>query len=94
MEKYKCNYHEALKIIAKDFGYISNAPVKKQAIKIQPKFEGDKQTFIQSEIKDFSEAELKWWGSFGVTKGIQHVLRKSFQKIHRYHIWRLSQFLL
>ena len=70
MEKYKCNYHEALKIIAKDFGYISNAPVKKQAIKIQPKFEGDKQTFIQSEIKDFSEAELKWWGSFGVTKDI------------------------
>ena len=39
-------------------------------IKVQPKFEGDKQTFIQVEVKDFSEAELKWWGSFGVTKDI------------------------
>lgn len=70
MEKYNCTYHEALRIIAKDFGYTSDAPVKKQVIKVQPKFEGDKQTFIQVEVKDFSEAELKWWGSFGVTKDI------------------------
>lgn len=70
MEKYHCTYHEALRIIAKDFGYTSDAPVKKQAIKIQPKFEGEKQTLIQAEIKDFSEAELKWWGSFGITKDI------------------------
>ena len=70
MEKYNCTYHEALRIIAKDFGLTSDAPVKKQVIKVQPKFEGDKQTFIQVEVKDFSEAELKWWGSFGITKDI------------------------
>jgi hypothetical protein len=70
MKKFNCNYHEALKIIAKDFGYINSPVIKKQAIKIQPKFEGDKQTFIQSELKEFSEAELKWWGSFGITKDI------------------------
>lgn len=68
MEKYNCNYHTALKIIARDFGYIKGGPVKKHAI--QPKFEEEKQTFIQIEAKDYSEAELKWWGSFGITKDI------------------------
>ena len=70
MEKYHCTYPNALKIIAKDFGYIQSSDVKKQEIKIQPKFEGEKETFIQVEIKDFSESELKWWNSFGITKDI------------------------
>jgi hypothetical protein len=71
MEKYSCTYHNALKIIAKDFGYIQSDDVKRRAlpeIKVQPKFESEKETFIQVEIKDFSESELKWWNSFGVTK--------------------------
>lgn len=70
MTKYCCNYHQAIKIIAKDFGYTSDAPVKKVSVKVQPKFEGDKQTFIRVEVKDFSESELKWWNSFGITKDI------------------------
>lgn len=73
MAKYGCTYHNALKIIAIDFGYIQSDEVKKQAakkpqIKIQPKFESEKETFIQVEIKDFSESELKWWNSFGISK--------------------------
>ena len=78
MEKYHCTYHNALKIIAKDFGYIQNAEItktttnKKVDIKIQPKFDGEKETFIQVEIKDFSESELKWWNSFGITKTTLH----------------------
>mgnify|MGYP003290676648 FL=1 len=71
MAKYNCTYHSALKIIAKDFGYIQNANIKKQEvseIKIQPKFESEKETFIQVEIKDFSESELKWWNSFGISE--------------------------
>ena len=70
MTKYSCNYHEAIRIIAKDFGYTTSAPIKTSAIKIQPKFEGNKQTFIRVEVKDFTEAELKWWNSFGITKEI------------------------
>ena len=77
MEKYHCTYHNALKIIAKDFGYIQNAEftkttTKKVDIKIQPKFDGEKETFIQVEIKNFSESELKWWNSFGVTETTLH----------------------
>lgn len=70
MTKYSCSYHEAIRIIAKDFGYTTSAPIKTSAIKIQPKFEGNKQTFIRVEVKDFTEAELKWWNSFGITKEI------------------------
>lgn len=69
MEKFGCNYSTALKIIARDFGY-SHDSAPKKAVKIQPKFEEEKQTFIQAEIKDFSEAELKWWSGFGITKDI------------------------
>lgn len=69
MEKYNCNYPTALKIIANDFGLTKNKTSKK-AIKIQPKYEEEKQTFIQVEVKNFSDAELKWWESFGITKSI------------------------
>ena len=73
MEKYGCTYHNALKIIAKDFGYIQSVDINKghtpkPVIKVQPKFESEKETFIQVEIKDFSESELKWWNSFGIKK--------------------------
>lgn len=74
MAKYNCTYSSALKIIAKDFGYIKNTVASKPiVIKSQPKFEGNKETFIQVEIKDFSESELKWWNSFGISLS---VLRK------------------
>lgn len=68
MKKYSCNYHEALKIIAKDFGYIKGSNPK--VIKIQPTFKEEKQTLIQIKAKEFSESELKWWKSFGITKNI------------------------
>lgn len=74
MKKYGCSYHQALKIIAEDFGYLkstSNVPV----IKIQPKFDEERQTFIQIEAKEFSESELKWWNSFGITKSILNKYR-------------------
>ena len=75
MAKYHVNYAQALKIIAKDFGYTKNAPTKKQVIKVQPKFKEDKQTFIQIEMKDFTPAELKWWESFGITTKILNHFR-------------------
>lgn len=87
MEKYNCTYHSALKIIAKDFGYIQNADVRrtqKHEIKIQPKFESEKETFIQVEIKDFSESELKWWNSFGISK----------QTLNKYKIYSVKTVFL
>lgn len=58
MKKFNCDYHEALRIIAKDFGLIKGEhPVSKFIVK-QAEFKGDKQTFIQIEAQEFSEEEL------------------------------------
>lgn len=74
MKKYGCNYPEALKIIARDFGLLKGESPKK-VVKIQPKFEDNKQTFIQIEAKEFEPHELKWWESFGVTKDLLNKYR-------------------
>ena len=74
MKKFSCNYYNALNIIAEDFGYKKSFS-KKVSIKPQPIFKEEKQTLIQVEVKDFSEAELKWWNSFGITKDILNRFR-------------------
>lgn len=69
MKKYNCNYHEALKIIAKDFGLISDN-IEKKEIKIVQDIKTKLDTIIQVEIKDFTEKELEWWNKYGITKDI------------------------
>lgn len=68
MKKYGCNYHEALKIIATDFGIIDGS--KPKIVPIQPIFKKEKKTIIQIEAKSFTKEELKWWEQFGITKNI------------------------
>lgn len=70
MKKFNCSYYEALKIIAEDFGLIKGKHIESKPIIKQEKFNGDKQTFIQIEAKEFSEDELNWWEQFGITKAI------------------------
>ena len=68
MKKYSCNYHEALKIIATDFGIIDGS--KPKIVPIQPIFKKEKKTIIQIEAKSFTKEELEWWEQFGITKNI------------------------
>lgn len=68
MKKYGCNYYEALKIIATDFGIIDGS--KPKVIPIQPIFKKEKKTIIQIEAKSFTKEELEWWEQFGITKNI------------------------
>lgn len=68
MKKYGCNYHEALKIIATDFGIIDGN--KPKVVPIQPIFKKEKKTIIQIEAKSFTKEELEWWEQFGITKNI------------------------
>lgn len=77
MKKFNCNYPEALNIIAKDFGLTKGTHKKSILIKQSPKFDSDKQTFIQIEQKEFSGDELQWWQSYGITKPI----------LKKYHIF-------
>lgn len=71
MKKYNCNYHEALKIIANDFGILHNSNVRKNKGKIDyniPKIEDKEISKIQVEIQEFTELELKWWAQYGISK--------------------------
>lgn len=69
MKLFHCDFHEALNIIASDFGIIrvDNKPVP--TIRHVPKFNDEnKITYIQIEMGKFTEQDLKWWSSFGITE--------------------------
>ena len=65
---YNCNYYESLRIIANDFGLLSNHEVKKDNNFI--KIENTEPSNIQVEIQDFSDLELKWWKKYNITLNI------------------------
>lgn len=70
---FNCDYFEALRIIANDFGIIKNKKLHKNQgkINLNPiKIEENNSSKIQVEIKDFSDLELKWWNKYGITKDI------------------------
>ena len=74
--KFNCNYRQALRIIANDFGIVSTKNISKNVGKINytPSIIKDKTiSKIQIEIQNFTEQDLKWWNKFGITKEIlQH----------------------
>lgn len=70
---FKCNYFNALQIIANDFGIAKNKNLRKTPGKINEnptKIEEKETAKIQVELQDFSETELKWWKKYGITKEI------------------------
>lgn len=70
MEKFSCNYHKALQIIANDFGLIKRTYLKVNKPKIEYSgniLEETKKASIRVELKEFTEKELNWWKSFGVS---------------------------
>lgn len=68
MTKYNCSYHKALEIVAKDFGIISGNHKAKEFKPSGYKLKNTGPTIIQSEIQEFSDKELNWWGNYGITK--------------------------
>lgn len=67
---FGCTYHQAIKKIAEDFNLLNTKSDYKPKYTKVEKIKEKKQTFINVEIKDFAEHELKWWNSFGITKDI------------------------
>ena len=67
MNIYNCDYHKALKIIAKDFGLIDNKDIQVKKIKVVKELDVKSETFLQAEIQKFSKFDLEWWGKFGVS---------------------------
>ena len=72
-EIFKCNYFEALRIIANDFGIVKDETIQKNSGKIVKnpiRIEDKEVSKIQIEMQDFTDLELKWWGKYGITKEI------------------------
>ena len=71
MALYDCSYYRALRIVASDFGLITESVSKtKVAVKNTPKFTDTGPTLIQVKVQDFDEKELKWWNDYGITEDI------------------------
>lgn len=71
MEKFQVDYYTAIHIIATDFGLIEGQ--HKKAVKIPDKIEkftSSGPSVIGVRIKDFTEKELQWWKTFGITLDI------------------------
>lgn len=70
MEIFNVSYFKALNIIANDFGYIKldNYPINTSKIQYTGYIlKETEKAKIQVEIKEFSEKELSWWNSFGIS---------------------------
>lgn len=69
--KYGVSYPKALAIIANDFGIKQNPELKvnKSCIKeySNNRLEKSEESIIKVKIKDFTEEELDWWRSYGIT---------------------------
>ena len=78
MAKFGCNYHKAIDIIASDFN-ITSTNIPKTIVKATkiPKKQGISN--IRVQIKDFTDNELKWWESYGITP-------KILNKFHIYSV--------
>ena len=72
IELFQCSYYKALKIIANDFRINNYKNYEKHESKIEYSGTIFKETqstsIIQVEKKEFSQKELDWWDSFGISK--------------------------
>ena len=70
---FRCDYFEALRIIANDFGIVRDNALHKNPDKINLnpiKIKDKEISKIQIEIQEFTDNELKWWGRYGITRDI------------------------
>ena len=71
MHIFNCSYYQALRIIANDFGIIKAEKLEKNLPKMEYSGNIMKETEkarIQVQLKDFSDKELDWWRSFGISR--------------------------
>lgn len=87
MERFGLTYRSALQTIAIDFGIIKRAGAKVNRPLIEYSgeiLEETKTADIRVELKDFTEKELKWWDSFGISE----------KTLKRYHVYSIKHVFL
>jgi len=71
MQLYNCNFHEALKIINDDFGLNllgTSDGIKREIVKYTPEVIVKQYSTIQMKVRKFTEEELKYWRSYGISE--------------------------
>lgn len=71
MHLYSCSYYDALRIIANDFGFLEIPKMDKNLKKTEYSgyiLKETEKAKIQVEVQEFTEKQLKWWSSFGISK--------------------------
>lgn len=89
---FRCNYFEALRIIANDFGIIRSNSIARNPGKINEnpvKIKDKEMSKIQIEVQDFTDLELKWWKKYGITLDIL----KKFDVYSCKHVFLNNQIL-
>ena len=84
MKMFNCSYYEALRIIAQDFGIISNSDIKTKPITIVESLKETESAKIQVQIKDFTNKELEWWKQFGI----------SIKTLKKFHVFSIEHVFL
>lgn len=84
MRLYNVSYFDALKIIAQDFNLVVGDFAKTSSPKIVESLKETESAKIQVQIKDFTEEELNWWKSFGISK----------KTLKKYHVFSLQHVFL
>lgn len=85
MRLYNCSYYRALNIIAEDFGLKERTQDNlKKLPKIVLPLKETESSRIQCQIKEFSDKELEWWESFGITKKL----------LKKYHVFSIQHVFL
>ena len=83
-EMYHISYHQALLQIAKDFNLVKSNVVNIRHVNTIPKFENNGPANIRVKVKEFTESELKWWKSFGIT----------YKTLKKYHVYSCENVFL
>ena len=83
MKMFNVNYYQALEIIAKDFCLVESNIVKTKPV-IVPEIKETESAKIQVQIKDYTEKELEWWKSFGISK----------KTLKKYHVFSIQHVFL
>lgn len=73
MRLYNLSYFNALNKIASDFKLVDSSSIPINRIQFQSDLKETESSIIQCQIKDYTEKELLWWKSFGIS---QKLLKK------------------
>lgn len=84
MRLFNCGFYEALKIIATDFGLIDGTNCKVPSKEFVPEIKETSNCIIEVQIKEFTNDEINWWNSFGITTEL----------LKKFHVFSLQHVFL